>query len=891
MESGTVAVSQRRWPELRRLASRSILAGGAFSLCLVQCHGQAGGQPDQFLSSGIDLGDAAATESIIRPIVAKAAQCEKGGAIEVCYPFEGSQFPPDIVAPEVLWNDATGARAWLLSVRFASGAGSLHVLTDGARRSPEIDPDCVRDNNGFEEAALIASSKGWRPSDAIWEAIKRSSVTNPLTLAIYGLDAAPADTGDDVHIISKGSVAFCTSVDPVGAPVFYRDVPLMPSRTKEGVVKPLADDAVPLIAWRLRDISKPSSHLVLKNMPTCANCHSFAADGKRMSMDIDGPDGDKGAHAVMEVMRRITVERKDVFSWNDFQRQQGRRASSAGLFPKISPDGRHVAATIEEQVYVQNYMDFRFLQTFYPTRGVIATYDRLSAQIKRLPGADDPAFVQSNPEWSPDGKEIVFIKASARDSYGAGERAKYANDPNETQIRYDLYRLPFNDGAGGTATPIAGASSNGKSNSFPKFSPDGRWIVFVQANNGLLMRPDSKLCIIPASGGEAREMRCNMSPMNSWHTWSPNGRWLAFSSKAFGPFTRLFLAHVDRDGRDSPAVLLPNCTAANRAVNLPEFVNIENGGIEAIDVPAVDYRRLMKQATALAKEGRLTDAERYLKESLALREDYAATHVAYGFVLDSLNRPSDAIVEYSRALALDPTEAGAHRYWAQTLIKARDVGAALAHLKLAIQLDPFDDDAYRHWGDAMVVTGRDAEAIACYQKALELNGENVFAHNNFGQVLTRAGRLDEALGHFQEAVKCDDRFASGYANEGAVLAQLGRASEAVARYRRAISLDPNHAAAHCNLALLLATHRDDQIRDGQEAVRCATRACELTDQKNALCLTALAAGYAEIGDFERARRAAEIAVALAPAGSPHAENLRSAVLAPIMNGQPIRRGN
>ena len=28
------------------------------------------------------------------------------------------------------------------------------------------------------------------------------------------------------------------------------------------------------------------------------------------------------------------------------------------------------------------------------------------------------------------------------------------------------------------------------SNSFPKVSPDGRWIVFVQARNGLLMRPD-----------------------------------------------------------------------------------------------------------------------------------------------------------------------------------------------------------------------------------------------------------------------------------------------------------------------------------------------------------------------------------------------------------------
>ena len=35
-------------------------------------------------------------------------------------------------------------------------------------------------------------------------------------------------------------------------------------------------------------------------------------------------------------------------------------------------------------------------------------------------------------------------------------------------------------------------------------------------------------------------------------------------------------------------MLVPNCTAANRAVNLPEFANICGDGIDEIDVPAVD---------------------------------------------------------------------------------------------------------------------------------------------------------------------------------------------------------------------------------------------------------------------------------------------------------------
>jgi len=73
----------------------------------------------------------------------------------------------------------------------------------------------------------------------------------------------------------------------------------------------------------------------------------------------------------------------------------------------------------------------------------------------------------------------------------------------------NLYRIPFNEGRGGQAEPIAGASLNGMSNSFPKVSPDGRWIVFVQSRNGQLMRPDGQLYIVPAEGGAARHMRCN----------------------------------------------------------------------------------------------------------------------------------------------------------------------------------------------------------------------------------------------------------------------------------------------------------------------------------------------------------------------------------------------
>jgi Tol biopolymer transport system component len=286
-------------------------------------------------------------------------------------------------------------------------------------------------------------------------------------------------------------------------------------------------------------------------------------------------------------------------------------AVRVGFISQVSPDGSYILSTFAgpavksliDSYYVTNFLDYRFLQVFYPTRGILEYYDRKDRLRHPLPGADDPKYVQTDGVWSRDGNWIVFARALARDPHVAGQRiALHALDENETQIQYDLYRIPFNKGKGGTPERIKGASDNGMSNNFPKISPDGKWIVFVQCKNGQLMRPDSQLYIVPFAGGTARRMRANTRLMNSWHSFSPNGRWLVFSSKARSPYTQMYLTHIDENGNDSPAILIDNATAANRAVNIPEFVNIAGDGIEEIRVNVAD------DATRLAnaKDRRVT---------------------------------------------------------------------------------------------------------------------------------------------------------------------------------------------------------------------------------------------------------------------------------------------
>ena len=80
-----------------------------------------------------------------------------------------------------------------------------------------------------------------------------------------------------------------------------------------------------------------------------------------------------------------------------------------------------------------NFTDYRFLQVFYPTRGIIAYYDRQTRQMQALPGADDPRYVQTSAVWTPDGKDLVFARAEAKDPYPEGRKlADHAGDPNES---------------------------------------------------------------------------------------------------------------------------------------------------------------------------------------------------------------------------------------------------------------------------------------------------------------------------------------------------------------------------------------------------------------------------------------------------------------------------
>ena len=265
----------------------------------------------------------------------------------------------------------------------------------------------------------------------------------------------------------------------------------------------------------------------MTGLHSCANCHSVSRDGKTMGMDVDGPRNNKGLYALFPIQPQAAIRSENVIEWSTFRGKLGGKLR-VGFMSQVSPDGRYVVTTINDpgqgqtdyqrrqapqdlqaNYYVANFKDYRFLQVFYPTRGILAWYSKATGMLQPLPGADDPRYVHTSAVWSPDGRYLVFARAEARDAYPPGEHAGDVRQRPERDadpvrpLPHPLQRRPGRRSPSRSPAP----RGNGMSNSFPKVSPDGRWIVFVQARNGQLMRPDGKLYIVPAEGGEARRMR------------------------------------------------------------------------------------------------------------------------------------------------------------------------------------------------------------------------------------------------------------------------------------------------------------------------------------------------------------------------------------------------
>jgi tetratricopeptide (TPR) repeat protein len=158
------------------------------------------------------------------------------------------------------------------------------------------------------------------------------------------------------------------------------------------------------------------------------------------------------------------------------------------------------------------------------------------------------------------------------------------------------------------------------------------------------------------------------------------------------------------------------------------------------------------------------------------------------------------------------------------------------------------------WMSDLAPTGWAGDSIALFDLRERADLETLSERDayNLGIVFLANGDIPKARKLLRRAVGGRPDWAEARFQYGLALLRSGRTPEAVESLRLAVHLRPDWPVAQNHVAWILATHPDDQVRNGAEAVRLAEAACRRTARKRLEYLDTLAAALAETGRFVEA---------------------------------------
>lgn len=309
----------------------------------------------------------------------------------------------------------------------------------------------------------------------------------------------------------------------------------------------------------------------------------------------------------------------------------------------------------------------------------------------------------------------------------------------------------------------------------------------------------------------------------------------------------------------------------------------------ALQVNPHDAEIVNGRAAVLARLGRFAESEAGFLKALTLRRGYGEAIFNLGSILERQGRVPEALARFAEAVALMPQSTNVHFAQGEALRRAQKHTEALAAYERALQLAPGWSEARHGRALTLMELGRLPEAAAEFKALLAVTTNRAPAMDGLGFALAMQGQVDEAEKLFREAIEANPRLASAHVHYAMMLAQRGDIRAAIHHYRAALEIDPDQPGALNNLAWILATHPDDALRNGKDAVAYAQRACELTNQGEPFFLGTLAAAYAETGDFPKAIATAQKAMDIAnQAGRPDLAQRNEELVKFYRSGQPYR---
>jgi WD40 repeat protein len=291
----------------------------------------------------------------------------------------------------------------------------------------------------------------------------------------------------------------------------------------------------------------------------CVNCHAF---------NQQNPD-DFMFHMRGSMGGTYFVSDGDLEKFN----LKTSEMENGAVYPRWHPSGKYVAFSSNKVVQQFHSMESKKIEVS-DLNSTLILFDKDKNEIMDIPVNAEKMFMDTYPEWSPDGEYLYFCRA---------RQIEPGYDYRD--IRYDLYRVHFDAETRkfAMAELVFDASAHSKSVSFPRVSPDGKSLVFTYHDYGCfpIWHKEADLYLVNLENLQTNRMDLNSEFTDSYHSWSSNGRWMVFSSKrGDGLSARPYISYIDTNGKGGKPFVLPQEDPAfyNRFLktfNIPEFAQSE----------------------------------------------------------------------------------------------------------------------------------------------------------------------------------------------------------------------------------------------------------------------------------------------------------------------------
>jgi len=260
---------------------------------------------------------------------------------------------------------------------------------------------------------------------------------------------------------------------------------------------------------------------------------------------------------------------------------------------------------------------------------------------------------------------------------------------------------------------------------------------------------------------------------------------------------------------------------------------------------------------------RFTDAAVHLRSALKKDETLIMARSNLGQVLVEFEQFEEAERHFREVLKRQPDHRVTLRRLGLLLGRTDRAEEGLALLKRCEKLAPGEPVTEYCIADLMVMQGRSSEALELVRRTHTNRSDDADSRLAMGNLLYRLGDAAGAEKEWREAIRLRPAFVSGYlAIEEAALRRKDYAA-ARSALREGLRHARDSALLQNNLAHLLATCPQSEIRDPQEAIRLASRACHATRDSNFQLLDTLAICQAALGNFHEAAQTQARAIALA----------------------------